>query len=51
MTKRLANYLLCEFDHTPYTRFEDRLQGRGELNILNVETQPGITAAPLPRWC
>ena len=41
----LANYLLGTFDHTPYTRFEDRLQGNWGvfLNILNIEAQTGIT--------
>lgn len=42
----LANYFLCEFDQTPYTRFGDRLQGNWGvlLNILNIEARTGITA-------
>jgi len=41
----LANYFLCELDHSLYTRFDDRLQGHWGvfLNILNIEAQTGVT--------
>lgn len=41
----LAHHLLFEFDHTPHTRFDDRLHGHWGiyLNMLNIEAQDGIT--------
>lgn len=41
----LANYFLCELDHAPYTRFEERLSGDWGvlLNILNIEAQTGVS--------
>lgn len=41
----LARHLLCEIDHSKYTRYGDKLVGTWDifLNVINVEAQYGVS--------